>query len=156
MPVTTGTWYATSAARRPGTPLSTLQRQRLAGQPAGGEHVLDRRVDGGRGLIDDCHYFFFLCAGALAGGCRLGQISLGELGRIVEAAALEQRTEAIGQRVERHAHHLHPVVAAARHEVDLAELDLLVEVIEPPLRAAALAPLDRARGRSPRRSPACW
>ena len=56
MPVTTGTWYATSADSPPGTPLSDSERQRLTGQPAGGEHVLERGIGGGGGLIEDCHH----------------------------------------------------------------------------------------------------
>ena len=101
-------------------------------------------------MIDDCHDFSFLVCGGGRFRCRCGdravsvRYPLGSLAAIVEAAALEQRPEPLRQRVERHAHHPHPIIAAAGHEVDLAELDLLVEMIETPLRAAALAPLDGA------------
>ena len=45
--------------------LEHVESQRLAGEPARGEHVLHGRLDGRRRLVHDCHYFFFLLGAAV-------------------------------------------------------------------------------------------
>src|SRR5580700_11426748 len=152
MPATTGTWYVTSACSPPGTPFSTLRVSVSPVSPLAVSTFSTGESTAGAGgsttAITSSSFWGPPWSDRRGAGrvrrIALGEISLGELGLIVEAAALEERPEPFGKRIERHAHHLHRVRAAPGHEVDLAERDFLVEVIESPLRATALAPFDRA------------